>query len=78
MRRRVGIGEGKDRGDTAHEFVVRVLFGGFSGEDEGANLGTPGAKDDGVSDARGGTECEFGRNGVSFLAVDLLCFEGVS
>lgn len=57
---------------------MRAVLGSFSGEDEGANLGTAGAEDDGVGNVRGGTEGEFDRDGVSFLAVDLFCFEGVS
>lgn len=78
MRRRVGVGEGNDRGDTAGEFVVRAVLGGFSGEDEGANLGAAGAEDNGVSNVRGGTEGELDRDGVRFLAVDLFCLEGVN
>lgn len=41
-------------------------------------MGAAGAKDDGVGDVGGGTEGEFDRDRVSFLAVDLLYSEGMS
>ena len=78
MRRRVCVGKGDNRGNTSGEFLMRAVLGGFSGEDECADLGAATAEDDGICNVRGGAESEFDGNGVGLFAIDLFGFRMVN
>ena len=75
MRGCLSVGEGDDRSDVVAEFIVREVLGGFGGEDERSDLCACGAKNDGISDIRGGAESEFNGDRVGLFTIDLSSFE---
>ena len=54
---------------------MREVLGGFRGVNEGPDLCTCSAKDDRVSNIRGGVESEFNGDRVGLFAIDLSSFE---